>query len=241
MTILPAIDLMNGKVVRLQQGRADAVKVYSEDPVAIAQQWESQGAQWLHLVDLDGAFSGEPKNLKTIQAITQAISIPCELGGGLRKKEDIQAAFEVGVIRVALGSKAVDSLEFVQELVAEFGSEKIAVGIDAKNGQVAVKGWTEISSQSAEDFARIILNAGVGKVIYTDIATDGMLQGPNLLAMRAMAKIAPDQLIASGGVSRCEDIENLSKIPGVDGVIVGKALYDNKVTLPELLKAAQTN
>lgn len=238
MIILPAIDLMDGKVVRLQQGRADAVTIYSEDPAAIAQQWESQGAQWLHLVDLDGAFSGEPKNLKTIQAITQAISIPCELGGGLRKKEDVHAALDAGVARVAIGSKAVDSLEFIQELVTEFGSETIAVGIDAKNGQVAVKGWTETTSQSAEDFARTILTTGVGKIIYTDIATDGMLQGPNLVAMRRMATIAPNQLIASGGVSCAEDIKNLAAIPGVYGAIVGKALYDIKVTLSEILKIA---
>jgi phosphoribosylformimino-5-aminoimidazole carboxamide ribotide isomerase len=239
MIILPAIDLMDGKVVRLQQGRTDAVTVYSENPVAVAQQWENQGATCLHLVDLDGAFSGEPKNLKTIQAIIQAISIPCELGGGLRKKEDIQNAFDAGVARVAIGSKAVDSLQFIQELVTEFGSEKIAVGIDAKNGQVAVKGWTETTSQSAEDFAQSILTTGVDKIIYTDIATDGMLQGPNLAAMRQMAMIAPNRLIASGGVSCAQDIKNLASIPGVHGAIVGKALYDNKVTLSDLLKVVQ--
>lgn len=238
MIILPAIDLMNGKVVRLQQGRADAVTIYSEDPVSVAQQWEAQGAEWLHLVDLDGAFSGQPKNLETIRAITDALSIPCELGGGLRRKEDIANAFKAGITRVAIGSKAVDSLEFVQGLVAEFGGEKIAVGIDAKNGQVAIKGWTETTSQKAEEFAQTILKTGIGMLIYTDIATDGMLQGPNLIAMRAMAALAPNRLIASGGVSRSEDIKNLAAIPGVHGAIVGKALYEKTVTLPDLLKMA---
>lgn len=238
MIILPAIDLMNGKVVRLQQGRADAVTIYSEDPVSVAQQWEAQGAEWLHLVDLDGAFSGQPKNLETIRAITDALSIPCELGGGLRRKEDITAAFDAGIARVAIGSKAVDSIEFVQGLVAEFGGEKIAVGIDAKEGQVAVKGWTETTSQKAEEFAQTILKTGIGMLIYTDIATDGMLQGPNLVAMRAMAALAPNRLIASGGVSRSEDVKNLAAIPGVHGAIVGKALYEKTVTLPDLLKMA---
>ena len=237
MIILPAIDLMHGKVVRLQQGRFDAVTVYSEEPVNVAKEWEKQGAEWLHLVDLDGAFSGEPRNLKIIQAITQAVSIPCELGGGLRRKEDILTAFESGIARVAIGSKAVDSLQFVKELVAEFGGEKIAVGIDAKNGQVAINGWQETTSQKAEDFAQTILKTGVEMIIYTDIATDGMLQGPNLTAMRAMAAIAPNRLIASGGVSRQEDIKNLAAIPGVYGAIVGKALYEKKITLSDLIKA----
>ena len=232
---------MSGKVVRLQQGRAEAITIYNEDPVSVAKEWEAQDAEWLHLVDLDGAFSGEPKNFKTIRNITESISIPCEVGGGLRCKEDIASAFEAGVARVAIGSKAVDSIDFVHNLVCEFGEEKIAVGIDAKDGLVAVKGWIETTSQKAEEFAKIILKMGIGKIIYTDISTDGMLQGPNLAAMRAMAEIAPNQLIASGGISRSEDIKNLAAISGIYGAIVGKALYDKKVTLPELLKAAQKN
>jgi phosphoribosylformimino-5-aminoimidazole carboxamide ribotide isomerase len=239
MLLYPAIDLMSGQVVRLRQGRAEQKTVYSSDPAAFARQWAQEGGDWLHIVDLDAAFSGTQTNLESVRAITAAAGIPCELGGGIRNADAIRRALDVGVSRVILGTKAAESLEFVAEMAREFGREKIAVGIDAKNGIVSVKGWTQETGQSALDLACNAVRAGAGTIIYTDIATDGMLQGPNFAETeRVNAAIVPlgGQLIASGGVGTAEHVLRAAKIPALHGCIIGKALYDKTVALAEVKK-----
>jgi len=230
MILLPAIDLMGGEVVRLKRGRASEKTVYSSDPVSFAKKWEDSGADWLHLVDLDAAFSGEPTNLAAVEKICAAVNIPCELGGGMRNVENVSAAFSCGVSRVILGTKACESPEDIAEICTEFGGERIAVGIDANHGKVAVKGWTETTATSAADLALIAQVAGVGTIIYTDIATDGMLEGPNFPELQNLLRILDCHLIASGGVSSAEDLRKLSKLPRLHGAIIGKALYDGRIT-----------
>lgn len=230
MILLPAIDLMGGEVVRLKRGLATEKTVYSSDPVAFAKKWEDSGADWLHIVDLDAAFSGEPENLTAIEKICASVNIPCELGGGMRNLKNVSAAFNCGVSRVILGTKACESPEFIAEICAEFGGERVAVGIDAHRGKVAVKGWTETTATSAADLALIAQVAGAGTIIYTDIATDGMLTGPNFSELENLLQILECRLIASGGVSSAEDLRRLSKIPRLHGAIIGKALYDGHIT-----------
>jgi phosphoribosylformimino-5-aminoimidazole carboxamide ribotide isomerase len=233
MILLPAIDLMAGEVVRLRQGKADQKTVYSKDPAAFAKRWEAEGGDYLHIVDLDAAFTGEHKNLDSVRAITSAISIPCELGGGMRTPEAIERALDAGVSRVVIGTRAAESLEFVEQMAKRFGSDKIAVGIDAKNGIVSIKGWTELSTLSALDLAKKAEAAGAGTIIYTDIATDGMLQGPNFDELSKVLAALKCQLIASGGVSSAADVEKLGKMPGLYGCIIGKALYDGALKLSD--------
>ena len=235
MILLPAIDLMSGEVVRLRQGQADQKTVYSSDPAAFARQWESEGGDYLHIVDLDAAFTGELRNLDAVRAIADAITIPCELGGGMRSEAAIRRALTAGVDRVIIGTRAAESLDFVRDMAREFGSVRIAVGIDAKQGLVAVKGWTEQSAMRALDLARRAEDAGAGTIIYTDIATDGMLTGPNFTETAQMLATLHCQLIASGGVSSADDVQRLAQMPGLYGCIIGKALYDHKVTLAELV------
>ncbi len=234
MLLLPAIDLMSGEVVRLRQGKADQKTVYSSDPAAFARKWEAEGGDYLHIVDLDAAFSGELRNLAAVAAIAAAISIPCELGGGMRSEAAIRLAFEAGVARVIIGTRAAESLDFVRDMAREFGGERIAVGIDAKHGLVSVKGWTEESKIVALDLARRAEDAGAGTIIYTDIATDGMLTGPNFHEMETMLGTLSCQLIASGGVSSADDVRRLGAMPGLYGCIIGKALYDGAVDLREI-------
>ena len=235
MILLPAIDLMSGEVVRLRQGKAEEKTVYSNDPAAFARRWEQEGGDYLHIVDLDAAFSGEQRNLESVKAIVEAISIPCELGGGMRNREAIARAFEAGVARIVIGTRAAESLDFVREMAGEFGSSRIAVGIDAKEGMVSVKGWTELSTLSALDLARRAEDAGAGTIIYTDIATDGMLQGPNFGELEKMLAALQCQLIASGGVTTVGDVQRLQKMEGLYGAIIGKALYDGAVRLADLV------
>jgi len=232
MILLPAIDLMGGEVVRLQRGEAAAKTVYSSDPAAIARRWEEGGGDWVHIVDLDAAFGGESRNLDAVAAICAAVSIPCELGGGMRSEGAIRAAFDCGVRRVVLGTRAAESLDFVREMCGIFGGEKIAVGIDARGGMVAVKGWTETTARPARDLALEAEAAGVGTIIYTDIATDGMLVGPNYAELQGMLDILRCNLVASGGVSAVGDLHKLAAMPGLYGTIIGKALYDGKIALP---------
>jgi phosphoribosylformimino-5-aminoimidazole carboxamide ribotide isomerase len=234
MIILPAIDLMDGQVVRLRQGKADQKTVYSSDPAAFAKKWEEEGGDCLHIVDLDASFKGVSTNLDSVKKITAAISIPCQLGGGMRSEEAISAAFDAGVSRIVIGTRACESMEFVGEMVEKFGGEKIAVGIDAKNGIVSVKGWTESSNIRATDLAKDAEKAGVGTIIYTDIATDGMLTGPNFAETKAMLDLLDCNLIASGGVSKAGDVFRLAQFEGLYGVIIGKSLYDRTLTLGEL-------
>lgn len=221
---------MGGEVVRLKRGRATEKTVYSNDPVAFAKKWEAAGADWLHLVDLDAAFCGEPRNLGAIEKICAAVNIPCELGGGMRNYANVSAAFSAGVSRVILGTKACESPEEIAEMCAEFGGDRIAVGIDANRGKVAVKGWTETTETSAADLAIMAQVAGAGTVIYTDIATDGMLEGPNFSELENLLKLLDCNLIASGGVSSADDLRRLAKMRGLHGAIIGKALYDGQIT-----------
>jgi phosphoribosylformimino-5-aminoimidazole carboxamide ribotide isomerase len=223
---------MGGEVVRLKRGLAAEKTVYSRDPVSFAKKWEEAGADWLHLVDLDAAFNGQPKNLDHVERICAAVSIPCELGGGMRTFESVSRAFAAGVRRVILGTSAWQSENFVRQTCAEFGSDRIAVGIDAKGGLVAIRGWTETTSRPATDLALAVQNAGAGTIIYTDIATDGMLEGPNYRALQDLLELLECNLIASGGVARVDDLKRLASMPGLYGAIIGKALYEGKIPVP---------
>ena len=229
MLLYPAIDLMNGQAVRLKQGRAEDKTVYSDDPVAVARAWAARGGDWLHIVDLDAAFSGEQTNLPVVRRIVEAVGIPVQLGGGIRDEPAVERALSAGVARVVIGTRAVDADNFVGRAAGLFGGEKIAVGIDAKDGQVAVRGWTERTAVAAADLARRAGDEGVGAVIYTDIATDGMLQGPNFKELEKIVASTSASVIASGGVSSAKDLVSLSLIEGVGGAIIGKALFDGRI------------
>lgn len=239
MILLPAIDIMGGAVVRLKRGLASEITHYSSEPVEFAKKWEDSGADWLHIVDLDAAFSGEPRNMAVIEQICASVDIPCELGGGMRNDFNVSAAFAAGVSRVIIGTKACESIDYVAEMCAEFGGDRIAVGIDANNGKVAVKGWTETTQTDATDLALAVEKAGAGTIIYTDIATDGMLEGPNFVEMAKLLKLVNCQVIASGGVSSADDLRELARMPGLYGAIIGKALYDGRITgnLREIISA----
>ncbi len=239
MLLFPAIDLMGGEVVRLRRGVATEKTIYSNDPVAFARKWEEAGADWLHIVDLDAAFGGKPRNLEHVERICAAVNIPCELGGGMRNFENVSAAFSAGVSRVILGTKACESIDYIRSMCAEFGGDRIAVGIDAHDGFVAVKGWTETTPTRAGDLALDAQKAGAGTIIYTDIATDGMLEGPNYAALQELLTLLDCQLVASGGVSSIADLERLASMTGLHGAIIGKALYDGMIT-PPLPKFRQT-
>lgn len=230
MLLFPAIDLMGGEVVRLRRGDATEKTVYSNDPAAFARKWQDAGGDWIHIVDLDAAFSGTQSNLDSVAAICRSVTVPCQLGGGIRSESAIRAALEAGVSRVILGTKASQSPEFIGEMCALFGGEKIAVGIDARDGMVAVKGWTETTAQRASDLALAAEAAGTGTIIYTDIATDGMLQGPNFAELESLLTDLNCNLIASGGVSSAADVRKLAAMPGLYGAIIGKALYDGHIT-----------
>ncbi len=222
---------MDGQVVRLKQGKADQKTVYSAPPIAYARKWQDEGGDWLHIVDLDAAFSGVHKNLEIVQSIAKSLIIPVQLGGGMRSPEAVRAAIDAGVSRVVIGTRAAESLSFVADMVREFGGDKIAVGIDAKDGIVSVKGWTEMSKLTATDFARQVEDVGVETIIYTDIATDGMMQGPNFQELDKMLGVIKCKLIASGGVSSFADVQRLSQRPRIHGAIIGKALYDSAIRL----------
>jgi len=230
--LYPAIDLKDGQAVRLLQGRMADATVYNPDPADAARRWVSSGARWLHVVDLDGAFAGASRNLSAVEAIVKA-GLPVQLGGGLRSLEAVKAAMAVGVARVIIGTKALGST-LVAEVVQEFGPDRVVVGIDAKGGMVATDGWVNVTPARAADLAFEVGGAGVTTVIYTDIAKDGMMAGPNFAEMAAMGATGL-RIIASGGVSSLEDIRRLQAIPGVSGAIVGKALYTGAVDLKEAL------
>jgi len=237
MIVLPAIDLKNGQCVRLEQGLMEKDTVYSDDPAAMARHWQDEGGEFLHLVDLDGAFAGVPKNRDAIEAIVAAVDIPTELGGGIRDLETIEAYLKLGVDRVILGTVAKENPDLVAEACRRF-PDQIVVGIDAKNGLVAVRGWAEVTEKKAIDLAREMEGFGVTAIIYTDIARDGMMQGPNLEATAALAEAISIPVIASGGVSSLDDIRNLLKIEasGVAGVITGKAIYNGALNLREAVE-----
>ena len=238
MEIIPAIDLLDGACVRLHQGDYDQVTRFSEDPVAQALSWQSQGATRLHLVDLDGAKRGEPINDAAVRAITAALDIPVQLGGGVRSLERAEELIACGLDRVILGTVAIEQPELVQEL-AQRHPGRIVVGIDANDGRVATRGWIEQSDVLATDLAKQFSAAGIAAIITTDIATEGTLAGPNLEALRSMAQCSAVPVIASGGIGCMGDLLSLLPLEplGVTGVIVGRALYDGRVDLAEAIAA----
>lgn len=236
MIVIPAIDLKDGKCVRLEQGLMEKDTVFNDNPGAQARAWQEQGAELLHIVDLDGAFAGEPKNRGAIEDIIKSITIPAQLGGGIRDIATIEAYLSLGLSRVIIGTAAQRNPELVSDACARFPG-RIVVGIDAKNGMVAVQGWAEVTDITAVELARKFEDCGVAAIIYTDISRDGMLQGPNLEATRALAEAVSIPIIASGGVSSLKDIENLMAIEasGVTGVITGKAVYTGAISLNEAI------
>ncbi len=237
MIIIPAIDLKEGRCVRLEQGLMEKDTVYSDDPAAQAKTWQDQGGELLHIVDLDGAFAGVPKNKAAIEAIVRAIDIPTELGGGIRDLETIEAYLELGVGRVILGTIAKENPALVEEACRKFPG-RIVVGIDARDGLVAVRGWADVTEKKATELAQEMEGFGVEAIIYTDIARDGMMQGPNIEATQALAEAISIPVIASGGVSSLRDIRQLLSIEeaGVSGVITGKAIYTGALDLREAVE-----
>jgi phosphoribosylformimino-5-aminoimidazole carboxamide ribotide isomerase len=240
MIVIPAIDLKDGKCVRLEQGLMERDTVYSEDPADTARRWQTEGGELLHIVDLDGAFAGVPKNRGAIEAIVKAIDIPAQLGGGIRDLETIEAYLALGLSRVIIGTAAQRTPQLVKDACQRFPG-RIVVGIDAKNGMVAVQGWAEVTDITAVELARRFEGDGVAAIIYTDIARDGMMRGPNLEATRQLAEAISIPVIASGGVSRLQDIENLLALEkyGVTGVITGKAIYSGSLNLCEAVRIAK--
>lgn len=236
MVIIPAIDMKGGQCVRLKQGRAEDETVYADDPVAMAHRWEDSGAEYLHLVDLDGAFQGTPAHADFVLRIARELKIPVEIGGGIRTEEQMARYLDGGVDRVILGTRACESEDELQRLVDRFGAG-VAVGIDARDGFVQVKGWTETTALTALGLAKRMERLGVKAIIYTDTARDGMMRGVNSEAMAAMCDAVGCSVVASGGVTTAEDVRVLSALgrKNLAGVIVGKALYEGTVTMKELL------
>jgi len=236
--ILPAIDLSEGQVVRLRQGDMAQKTVYSDDPVAQACAWEEAGAEVIHLVDLDGALAGEPRNLAAVEKIVETVRIPCELGGGLRTTEQVGRVLELGVQWAIMGTSALRHRPELEAAVAQFG-DRVIVDIAARDGHVAVQGWTEASTVDAYDLARQIERLGAGRIVFTDIATDGMMRGPNVAAMSSMCVAVSIPVIASGGVTTLEDLAALRKLEslGLVGCIIGRALYDGSLNLAEAIAA----
>ncbi len=234
MQLYPAIDIKKGTCVRLRQGRFQDVKVYSDSPAQMAERWVAEGATFLHLVDLDGAQQGQLINGKAIREVTRRVPVPVQLGGGIRSLESIEMLLKLGIFRVIIGTKAVEEPEFVRRAVERFGPDHVAVGVDAKDGLVATRGWETVSSRTAVDLCRQMEEMGVRTVIYTDIARDGMLKGPNVEQTRKLAESTGLTVIASGGISSLEDLEEL-KAAGIPGAILGKSLYENMIDLREAL------
>jgi len=240
MLVIPAIDLKGGKCVRLVQGKMDQETVYSENPVEVAKKWVGLGAEYLHLVDLDGAIAVEPKNIDTIEAIADAISIPFQVGGGIRDIDTINLYMSMGADRVILGTIAYKEPYFVKDACDKHHG-RIMVGIDARDGKVAIKGWEEITEKTATGLAKELEGAGVAGIIYTDISRDGMLKGPNLEGTKTLAQSVKIPVIASGGVSNIDDIKRLKELEplGITGVITGKAIYTGSLDLREAIRVAK--
>ncbi|MBT9312518.1 1-(5-phosphoribosyl)-5-[(5-phosphoribosylamino)methylideneamino]imidazole-4-carboxamide isomerase [Leptothoe kymatousa] len=238
MDVIPAIDLLGGRCVRLFQGDYEQSQVFDDDPVAVAQRWADQGATRIHLVDLDGAKAGKPENWQAISTIVQTVDVPVQVGGGLRDRNRVKELFDLGVQYAILGTVAVENPDLVGELSQEFPG-RIFVGIDARDGRVATRGWIETSTVMADDLARRMGDLGAAAIIYTDIKRDGTLKGPNLEALRELAQKIDTPVIASGGVSSMSDLLSLLGVAplGVSGVIIGKALYTDNIDLSEAIKA----
>jgi len=238
MIIIPAIDLIDGQCVRLFQGRRDAVTVYSNDPGSVAERWQSFGAQLIHIVDLDGAFTGNQANLYAIRKIRQSVKIPLQVGGGIRKMESVAGLFSLGIERVIIGTAAIEDPEFIKASCDKHPG-RIFIGIDAKAGRVAIKGWEEVTSLEATEFATRLAVDGAAGIIYTDIARDGTLSGPNVEAITKMVQSVKVPVIAAGGISSIEDIKNLMEIKNLWGVITGKAIYSGTLDLREAIQISK--
>jgi phosphoribosylformimino-5-aminoimidazole carboxamide ribotide isomerase len=235
--VIPAIDLMEGKCVRLLRGEESAKTVYSDNPVESARRWENEGAQRLHVIDLDGAFQGEPKNLEIVRGICAAVKIPVQCGGGIRKIENARAVFGAGVERIIVGTRAIRDLDFLRTLLALYPG-KVCVGIDARDGKIATQGWRKTENMDASTFASYLTTFDIETMIYTDTKRDGTLSGPNLLAISAFADKVQANVIASGGIGDINDVIAVLRLrrKNIVGVIVGKALYTRNVKLPDTIR-----
>ena len=237
MMIIPAIDLRDREVVRLRQGAAEASTRFSTHPVEIAQRWASAGAEWIHVVDLDGAFSGAPQQLDVVEQIARSVDVPIELGGGLRSVQDVQRALDAGATRVVIGSVAATNPEATGQMIATFG-DRLAIGIDTRRGAVRVAGWTEASAWSPMALIHWLTEVGAARFIVTDVERDGMLSGPNVTLLQQAAEAVDRPIIASGGVQSLDDLRVLAKSP-VEAAIVGMALYEGCFTLKEAIAAGR--
>ena len=235
MQLYPAIDMKNGQCVRLRQGAFKDITIYSDAPEKVAAHWQEKGASFLHLVDLDGALAGYSVNEEVIRRIADTVSIPIEIGGGIRSKEAVERMLDLGVRRVIIGTKAAEHPEFLRDMVRTFGEEAIVAGVDAKDGMVAVEGREQVSSLTASDLCLTMKEYGVRHIVYTDISRDGMLSGPNVEATRKLTEETGLDIIASGGVSCMEDLKCLHEA-GIRGAIIGKALYENRIDLAEAVR-----
>jgi len=231
MQLYPAIDMKGGKCVRLTQGLFDQVKVYSDTPAEMARLWAGQGASFLHIVDLDGALAGHSVNEEAIRAIIRSVTVPVQLGGGIRSVEAVDYMLKLGIFRCIIGTRAVERPEFIKELIEQFGPERIVVGVDARDGMVAVEGWEKTSTLKALDLCLLMKEYGVEHIVYTDISRDGTLTGPNVTYTRELTDKTGLDVIASGGMSCMEDLVRLQEA-GIKGAIIGKALYERKISLP---------
>jgi phosphoribosylformimino-5-aminoimidazole carboxamide ribotide isomerase len=246
MIVFPAIDLRHGRCVRLRQGRAEDETIFNDDPASVARRWVEQGAEWLHVVNLDGAFgetgsgAGLPINLQRLEEITATVpQTPIQFGGGVRSLADIETALGLGAERVILGTVAVRNPDLVDEAIQRFGSGRLVVGIDARDGQVATHGWLETSDTTAVALGQAMATRGVERAVYTDIARDGMLSGVNVAATAALARDTGLQVIASGGVAALDDLRRLKAEGDIEGVIIGQALYTGAVSLPDAIRTAR--
>ena len=242
MIVIPAIDIKGGRVVRLTQGAADKETVYSDSPVEMAQEWASFGAGILHIVDLDGALQGEPKNLRIVKEIVKAVDVKIELGGGIRDIETIERVLDTGVQKVCVGTKAIDR-KFLAAVSKSDFREMVVVSVDAREGLVHTKGWVEKTNVTAADLVMEVAKFGITTVNYTDISKDGMLEGPNITSLKGLLSIARLDIIASGGITTIEDVKKLKALEkeGLKGMIIGKALYEGKIDLGEAIKICSQN
>lgn len=233
MKLFAAIDLLGGKVVRLRQGKRDSATIYSDDPLATALRWEAEGADGLHIVDLEGAFSGAFSSLPSVEAIAKRVRIPLQLGGGLRTVAAVEEALRCGASRVIIGTRAWEEPAFLPELAARFGSERLVVALDARNGEVRIAGWERGTGKRVVDAARHAQESGAGFLLYTDVSVDGMLSGPDLERTRQLVESVPLPVFASGGIGKPEDLRSLQEIPQLYGAVLGRAIYEKTVSLPD--------
>ena len=242
LDIIPAIDLKSGKCVRLLQGRDDATTEYSSDPVAVAKRWQESGATRIHVVNLDGAFGRASGNLEIVRRIVREVNLDVQFGGGLRSMTDIDAAVATGVKRLVLGTIAIENKSLLSECVRQMGGDRVIVALDASNGRVATKGWTEVTEQPVLEVAKEMERLGVKEILYTDISRDGMMTGPDLSTLKLLATETGLRIIASGGIAKSGDVLDVARLglPGISGVIIGKALYEGKIDLRQMLQEVRS-